>query len=431
MSQVTLESDLPMNPGASSGLIWISLFFFSLLMFWATSYNLDIASHATGEVVPAGEVKRIQHLEGGIIEKIYVSEGQQVIRDAPLIELMGTAPEANLKEVESRIASLRILILRLESQLGFRTDFEAPSELSVDFAEQIVEAKLLLESKVRSIENKVRTQQEIITQKEIEVRELEIRQNNLKERLKLLERQIEISKVLLKDGLTNEYEHIDLLKESNSIKGTLLEGKEAVPRLEAALREEQLTLGTVRTQAEEDARKELEQARKELSEMRQRHRKFLDSQARTIIRSPIDGIIKSLFFVTEGGVVPPGGAVLSIVPGKDDLIVKAKLPVGEVGFVQIDQIARISLASSGARGFQPIEGKVVYISPDSISEPESPPYFQVRVRPSQTYFQGGNQRYELKPGVQVGIAIHTGTQTVMEYLLAPLKNNMRNAFSER
>ena len=126
-----------------------------------------------------------------------------------------------------------------------------------------------------------------------------------------------------------------------------------------------------------------------------------------------------------------GGAVLSIVPGKDDLIVKAKLPVGEVGFVQAGQKARISLASSGARGFQPIEGTVVYISPDSITEPDHPPYFQVRIEPSQMLFEGGNQSYDLKPGVQVGIAIHTGTQTVLEYLISPLKNNMRNAFSER
>jgi len=74
---------------------------------------------------------------------------------------------------------------------------------------------------------------------------------------------------------------------------------------------------------------------------------------------------------------------------------------------------------------------VVFISPDSITEPDHPPYYQVRIQPNQMFFQGGGQRYDLKPGVQVAIAIHTGSQTVLQYLIAPLKNNMRDAFSER
>ena len=413
----------------SRTLIWIALFLFIMLFIWAYFFQLDIASFASGEIVPAGEIKRIQHLEGGIIEEIFVKEGQQVLKDSPLVALMNTAPEANLREVESRIDSLNLYILRLESRL--RGDDTLPEENQKYSSDQFSEANLLLKSQLKNLQTKLKAQKEIIIQKGFEIKELETRQSNLGNRLVLLNRQIEISEKLLKDGIVNEYEHLDLLKEKNTIQGTLLEGQVTLPRLEAAMREAETTLETIKNQDEGNSRLELEQARKELSEMNERRKKFVDSQARTTIRSPIDGIVKSIFYVTRGGVVPPGGTVLSIVPGQDELIIKGKLPVGEVGFVSKGQKARITLASAGARGFQPISGEVIYISPDSIIEPEQPPYFQVRIKPDQLYFEGSLQQYSLRPGIEVSIAIHTGVQSVLDYLIAPLRNDMHNALSER
>ena len=415
----------------SRALIWIVLLLFAMLFIWSYFFQLDIASFASGEIVPAGEVKRIQHLEGGIIEEIFVKEGQQVLKDSPLIALMNTAPEANLREVQSRIDSLNIYILRLEAQLRGENTLSKTNAIASDSSEQFIEAELLLKTQMKNRFHKIKAQEEIITQKRVEIKELEMRQSNLKKRLLLLARQIEISEKLLADGIVNEYEHLDLLKEKNTIQGSLLEGEVMLPRLEAALREEETALETIGNLEQGKTLLELEQARKELSEMNQRLKKFVDSQARTMIRSPIDGIVKSIFFVTKGGVVPPGGTVLSIVPGEDELIVKGKLPVGEVGFVSRGQKARITLASAGARGFKPISGEVTYISPDSITEPDIPPYFQVRIKPDQLYFEGSFQKYSLRPGIEVSIAIHTGVQTVLEYLVAPLRNDMHNAFSER
>jgi multidrug efflux pump subunit AcrA (membrane-fusion protein) len=129
-------------------------------------------------------------------------------------------------------------------------------------------------------------------------------------------------------------------------------------------------------------------------------------------------------------VVSPGGLVASLVPGNERLVVEVKLNAGEVGLISRGQSARLRLEGAGMQRFRPIDGEVVHISSDAITEPQKPPYFIVRIAPKQAEFSDGVTSYGLSPGVQVSASIVTGHRTVMRYLLGPMLGRFSGALTE-
>jgi adhesin transport system membrane fusion protein len=201
-------------------------------------------------------------------------------------------------------------------------------------------------------------------------------------------------------------------------------------RVGAGQKQEQAGLTSLTTGNSEDLRKDLEDSRKQLSELQKRVEKFTDSSARTTIRSPLDGTIFTLYTVTRGGVVSPGGLVVSLIPGNEQIVVETKLNAGEVGLVSVGQLARLRLEGASTQRFRPMDGKVVHISSDAITEPQKPPYFLVRVAPQQMSFSDGTVQYRLSPGVQVSASIITGHRSVLQYLLGPLLGRFGGALTE-
>jgi adhesin transport system membrane fusion protein len=164
--------------------------------------------------------------------------------------------------------------------------------------------------------------------------------------------------------------------------------------------------------------------------MSERLKKFADSARRTVIRSPTDGSVMTLFVVTRGGVVAPGGTVMTLVPGDDRLVVESKLPVSDVGFVQVGQRARLQLMASAGRRLHPLGGVVVHVSPDAISEPDKEPYVLVRIAPDADQFVGSVGTYRLSPGAHLRTSIVTGERSVLGYLLDPFMAGMHGAMTE-
>ena len=129
--------------------------------------------------------------------------------------------------------------------------------------------------------------------------------------------------------------------------------------------------------------------------------------------------------------VAPGGLVLSLVPGGDHMLAEVKLPVSEIGFIKIGQLARLQLSATVSRGFAPMSGHVVFISPDAVTQENKPPYFMVRILADKKAFEHGNISYRLTPGVPVSAAIVTGRRSVLMYILDPLFGGFNFALNER
>lgn len=365
------------------GFIRVVLILFVVLFLLSTIFPVEVVAVASGEVTPSGQVKRIQHLEGGIISEIVVEEGQRVSQGDVLMRFEGVSATADMNELDAYLASLRLDILRLEAEQRGSDTLDAPADLASRFPALVLETKSLLKSR----RDRVR---------------------GMEEALKLQREQVAISEQLLKSEIQSKLSHISVLREENQLKGRLQEYRQEVST-------------------------QLGKAKKELAEKDQRMLKYSDSVSRNDVRTPVAGEVKVIYFKTKGGVVPPGGVVMEVVPSGEKLVVEVKLPVADIGYVEIGQTANLRLASRDAMRFGSIKGKVAYVSPDSSSgnTPQEGPYYRVRIETNVDRFESGGQSYRLIPGVQVVASIITGDRSLFSYFMSPFLSASVTAFRER
>ena len=387
------------------------IFFYVLSLFavtaglWMFLFNIDIISNAEGQVIPAGDVKTIQHLEGGIIDQILVKESDIVKMDDPLVILAATASEVDVDETQVQIDAKKIESIRLEAEIN---NFDVPifddylvnnrSELVNKSLELFVSRKNKLEGDIKKVSAEIVQHQTAID---------------------ILIKQTEMSEQLLVEGIITEFAHYDLLKELNAAKGAL----------ETSLEEKE----NITKQFVESARNARQVAQREISELNETIRALKDNLERTVITAPVDGVVKNLFFVTIGGVIRPGEAILDIVPTKDNLIVEARLQESDIGFVKPGQSAVVKLSSADAVNFGQIEGIVDRISPDTEQDENDNRivFYNIFVELDQNYFESKEKIYYLVPGVKVTASIQIGERTLANYLLSPFIGSMGQSFQER
>ena len=381
-----------------------SIFIFVLIA-WSFIFQVDIVSNAEGQIIPVGEVKTIQHLEGGIIETILVKESEIVEKDQPLVVLAATASEVDVEELQVRVDSQIIKSIRLEAEIN---NFDVPifpTRLRNEREKIVNKSMELYLSRKNNFEGNIKEIDAQIDKSQIDV--------------DILIRQAGMSETLMEEGVTSEFAHLNILKELNTAKGSL----------EALIEKRE----NFKNAFIEDAQNELQLAQRELSQSEETMKKLEDNLSRTTIVAPVDGVVKNLFFVTEGGVIKPGGAILDIVPTKDSLIVEAKLPNSDIGFVKPGQSAVIKLSSSDSVNFGQINGTVFQISPDTEEDENDKRivFYKILIETEQSYFQSKDKIYQLVPGVKVLASIHIGERTVANYLLSPFIGSMGQSFQER
>lgn len=400
-------------------------------LLWAAIGTLDIVSLTQGEVIPSSHVKEVQHLEGGIVRQILVKEGDEVAPGQPLVELEPTARDADVNEITSRLLALRLERLRWEAEREGADELPIPDELAREDPEMLAQARGLFHSRRELLRSKLSALDEQVTQREKDLEELKARQRNSRKRLELLEEQIRISERLLRSDLTNRYNHLDLLKEQNAIKSQIEEAVVGEGRAEAALKgaraERNATLHAYGNEVGDG----LENTRRQIVELTARLAKFTDNLERTVLRSPVSGVVSRMHVTTQGGVIRAGETVLDIVPREDRLVVEARLPIRDIGYVHPGQTATIRLATADAVRFGKLEGLVRHVSPDTLLNDQGQPYYKVRVETPQGYFEKKGERYQLYPGMIVSVQIHTGQRTVLEYIFAPFLTSMDDALTER
>lgn len=411
--------------------LYASLGLFLALLAWSALGRIDVVAHASGEVVPSSQVKSVQHLEGGIVAEIMVREGQQVAADQPLLALSSVSTDTLVDELAVRLTALRFEIARLQAEAADSDTLHLPAELLRDHAAQAQQTQDLFRSRREKLHSSVSSQQQALGQREQAAAEIAARLRNTRNSLNLVNEQVRISEDLIRDELSNRYTHLALLREQSNLKSRIDEDAAAARRADLAIDEARSRIDQIRHAYDQEVKEQLATAQRDHDEMQQRARRFSDSQSRTILRSPVQGIVKTLYVVTQGGVIKPGQVVVDIVPAGDRLIVEGRLPVYEVGHVRVGQKVRIRLNSAEAARFGAIDGQVVHISPDTLVNDKGAAYYQVRVETAADRFSGGGQDYLLYPGVQVEASIVTGSRSVLQYLSAPFLGYTDQALQER
>jgi adhesin transport system membrane fusion protein len=379
--------------------------FATTLGLWAFLFNIDIISNAEGQVIPAGDVKTIQHLEGGIIDQILIKESDIVEKGQELVILAATASEVDVDESQVQIDSARILSIRLEAEIN---DFDVPifsDDLVKNRPDLVNKSMELFVSRKNKLEGDVKEVTAAIVQHQTAI--------------DILIKQTEMSEELLKEGIITEFAHLNLLKELNAAKGAL----------EAAIEEK----NNITNEFIEEARNQRQIAQRNISELNETIKALKDNLERTVITAPVDGVVKNLFFVTIGGVIRPGEPILDIVPTKDNLIVEARLQESDIGFVKPGQRAVVKLSSADAVNFGQIEGVVDRISPDTEQDENDNRivFYNIFVELNQNFFESKEKTYYLVPGVKVIASIQIGERTLANYLLSPFIGSLGQTFQER
>jgi adhesin transport system membrane fusion protein len=398
---------------------------------WMALARVDVVSQAPGEVVPSSQVKRIQHLEGGIVQRILVREGQEVSEGEPLVELESTASGADVGELAVRETTLRMRVLRLEAETNRAQSIAVPADLLESHPQVVVESQALFDAREAARTQEKAKARETVTQRAQAIEEIDARIRHGKTKLRLVNEQTALSAGLLKDNLTTRFNHLEFLRQKAEIEGALEEDSASLIRAQAALEEARAAETGLEAQWVADLREELEGARGEWKELRERQAKYQDTLGRTVLRSPVDGVVKALNFVTVGGVIRPGEVVADIVPLDDRLVIDARLATQDVAFVRQGQRAVVRLASQDAMRFGGLEGTVVTVSPDTLEDKEGNPYYAVRVETENDHFLRDGRAYRLFPGMQVTASIHTHRRTILDYLLEPFLGGLDQALGER
>lgn len=417
--------------GTTRVFLWICIGGCLAFLLWAAVGRLDIVSVAEGEVVPSSLVKRVQHLEGGIVSEIRVREGEVVREGQELVVLQGVQQGSSVEEIRVRLASLTVDMVRLQAMADMSRTLVFPPELVREQPEKVAAARELFESIMSSVAGQLAERSQQVVQTEHEVRSVLVRIAKDRDALVLMRKELGITEELYRDQLATELQYLKLQREVNNLESRIEQDKANLARLRSQHEEAKAALERTESEFRQRAREEQRKVQREYEEFVERMKKFEDTLLRTVLRSPVDGVVKQLGVASPGEVVEPGGTVLVVVPSSDKLVVEAHLPIQDIGYVATGQDARISLASADARRFGMLDGKVVLVSPDAFVDREGNTFYKVRVETEQACFERGDDTYCLYPGMRVMCSIHTGTRTVLEYILSPFMTSLSFSLQER
>ncbi|MEO5374092.1 MAG: HlyD family type I secretion periplasmic adaptor subunit [Alphaproteobacteria bacterium] len=409
---------------------WLVMMAMAALLMWSRVAKLDEVAIAEGEVVPAGQVKVVQHLEGGIIREIFVSEGSTVKAGDPLMLLDLSATSLNRDELQVRLDGLVLSKARLVAEasdkpLAFPPEEEARHPRLVEAERQAYDGRRREQESARSVLERQ------MAQKEGEVRELESKHRTVTASLAIVKQRLEMSTNLLKDGLTSKMEHLQLKNEASNLSGEIATLEQSIPRARNAINEVRERILQGKNIYRREIADQLNQVEIGIASSRENLAKATDQQRRTQIMSPIDGIVKNLRYNTLGGVVQPGEPVLELVPTGGNLVVEAKLNPMDRGYVEAGQPTMVKISTYDFARYGGLKGKVEMVAPDSTIGPEGQSYFRVLARTEKTWLGSREGDLPISPGMQATVEIHTGYRTVLDYLIRPVLKVRHEAFRER
>jgi adhesin transport system membrane fusion protein len=402
----------------------------SAALIWAYFAELDEVAVAPGEVIPQGNIKVIQHLEGGIIERIYVTEGAVVQAGAPLVRLDLATAGVNRQELQARLDGELLRRARLIAEME-GTDLNLPTGPADRHPHLARAEQSAFATRKRGLESTLGVLQEQVRQRKLEVEELEAKKQAATRNLGLARQRLAMSSSLLSEGLMAKMEHLQLRAEVTSLQGELQSLTPAVPRSQAAVAEAEQRLQESRALFQREAQEDLGRAEQAIAQLQEVLAEADKQGVRAEIKSPINGVVKKLRYHTIGGVVKPGEPIMDIVPTGDRLVVEAKLNPTDRGYVNEGQKALVKITTYDFARYGGLEGTVAHVAPDSSSDENHVPYFRVIVETEKIYLGEQEGRWSITPGMQATVDIHTGTKSVMEYLIKPVLKLRHEAFRER
>jgi HlyD family type I secretion membrane fusion protein len=418
---------------------------------WAGLAPLNGAVVASGTFVATGQNKLVQHLEGGIIRKLLVSEGDLVEPDQVLVHIDETPAMSKLRRLIVRKFRLISMQTRLQAELNGAEEIEMPQVLAANASDP--ELKDIFDRQRFELQARRKTlrAQEMVLRNEIagtreSIQGYEAQVKSAKDRLSLFTEELQDKNTLLDRQLVRKSEVLALQRSEASLVGDLgeLTGRIADAKERIARADHQIV--QIHSTAMQKAVEELRQTETELDDIQEQIRAVQDIVERTDVRAPVRGIVVKLNFHTFGGVVAPGAVIMELLPVSDELVVKANLNPTDISHVHAGQQALVRLSALNRRITPMVEAKVIYVSADALGE-QSPlarsdtssrkrdqdslkDFYLVRVRLDADDVRKRVEGFQATPGMPADVYIRTGERTFFEYIMRPVYDSFSRAFRE-
>ncbi|GAA6163076.1 HlyD family efflux transporter periplasmic adaptor subunit [Pelagimonas sp. KU-00592-HH] len=352
-----------------------------LFLLWSAFAWIDEIVRSDGQVVSSSRSQSVQNLEGGILAELSVQQGDVVEAGQVLATLQDTRFRTTFDDLQDQLDGLEIRRLRLEAERAGRFTFEVPDDLAKRSPNILSSERALLEA----------------------------RQTDLDSRREGAFVQLEQAK--------EELSNMERLYRKEFV--ALLEVNKARDKMS----ETEVRYMDILTQAELRLAEEYSETTKEITSLRQEMRIAQDQLDRTVITAPMRGIVNSLAVTTIGGVIRPGEEIVEIIPMGEDLFIEARVRPENIASVQPGQDATIKLTAYDYTIYGTLKGKVDFISADTFEDerdPRAPPFYRVSVTIDTKDMTERQKAIEIRPGMRAQVELHTGSKTVLQYLLKPL-----------
>ncbi len=412
------------------GFIALSVFIGSL-GYWSATAKLESAAIAYGDLSVLSKRQAIQHLEGGIIENLYVQEGDLVKKGQPLIQLSKRQATAKLDAVSGHFIHTLAKESRLVAELDELWTIAWSNDLiEVPRPDIVLEAQLvqnkIFEARKRFFDSKVMIIEQSISGASLELDNLAQTKVIERERLAFIEEEIASNQALVQKGFSGKSTLLQLKRLAAEVRSTLSQLDRQSLTVRKRIDENRAKIEELKLERLNEIVVDLRNTKAEIVTSREEYRSAKDVVVRTSIVAPISGRVVNMQVFTQSGVISTGQTLLELVPQDDKLLVEARVSPQDIDLVSAGQHAQVRLTALNARTLAPLDGTVLTISADKLTQENQEDFYLARIEISQEDVA----TYRLTSGMNAEVLILSEPRTPLSYLIRPLTESMNRAFRE-
>ena len=413
----------------------IIAFTFVGMLGWAAFARIDSAVVANGIVSAEGNRKTIQHLEGGMLRKILVREGEKVKAGQLLFELDPTQANAAAGITKNQYVALRAMEARLLAERDQRATISFPGDLLAQRSDPMVARAITdEESQFRERRQTIQGQVDLMNaqrdQYQTEIDGIDRQTQGLKDQLGFIQDELSDLRKIYDKGLVPRPRLLALEREQASLSGSI--GRLTADRAKAVqgAAETQLKIRQIKQTFFEEVSQSITETRVKLAEVTEKEVVASDAQRRINIVSPVSGTAQNLRFFTEGAVVRPAEPMVDIAPDDEAFVIQAHFQPTDVDNVYPGMVTEVRLPAFHSREIPVLTGKIESISRDRLSDPEGKTSYFLGIVRVDVKQLPKPLRAKVTAGMPAQVIVPTGERTVLQYLFSPLRDTLRTTMRE-
>ena len=418
-------AEIEEDPGNPLGhwLYWLVVAVFAFFILWSLFGQVDVVVSARGKVIPAGQVKLVQPLNGGMISQILVKEGDFVKKGQALVVVDPSTTEPELASSQETLAHIQLEQARLQAASSGHVFHE--TEASEDAATQA----RLYQASNEALEKQLSAKEKALENLEAQVQAKRVEMLHTQETLAVNQEKEKRLRVVQDIIAKDDYDKVknDLLADQDKLKVL----KHELEQLDFQKQQTHEEMAYLQQNFKSTMLADLSEKQKQATQLKANIQQAAFKNARQTLIAPVDGYVHELFVHTIGGVVTPAEKVLSIVPVDTPLLVQSTVLNKDIGFVKLGMLVAIKVDTFDFQKYGTLEGTIRQIDKDSRDDEKLGPVYTAYIEPKQHALKVDGHWQNLSSGLSVTAEIKTGKRKIIEFFIYPLIKHLDEGMSVR